>query len=145
MSKCWCGGDSALDINSNSVCMDSEFHDPFADGRPKSIRTVYISGPMSGYKDNNYPAFNSAAQVLREVYGFTVVNPAEFGGGEKRVHYTDLLRQDLKALLDCDAVATLPMWWESQGARHEVATAGLLKMPVRSVPEWIETYGSRTV
>lgn len=134
--KCWCGGTTDA---TELICLDSEFHDPQSNGRPKNVNLIYISGPMSGYPQNNYPAFHSAAQVLREVYGFTVINPAEFGclPGQK-VHYTDLLRADLQALLACDGVATLPMWWESQGARHEVATAGLLKMPVKSVSEWIE-------
>jgi hypothetical protein len=138
--KCWCGGGAKVDTGPDGtafgICLDSEYHDPIADGRPKVVSKIYIAGPMSGYPNNNYPLFNVAAALLRS-YGFTVVNPAEYGapsGG--RVHYVDLIREDLRLMLDCHAVATLDHWWESAGARNEVTVAGMLKMPVRSVEEW---------
>jgi hypothetical protein len=37
---------------------------------------IYISGPMTGYPDLNFPAFHLAASVLRSE-GFTVISPAE--------------------------------------------------------------------
>lgn len=37
----------------------------------------------------------------------------------------------------CHGIATLEYWWESTGARNEVAVGGILKMPVRSVEEWL--------
>ena len=54
----------------------------------------------------------------------------------KRTYYTDHLREDLRAMLDCDGVATLPGWEFSTGARNEVNVAGLLRMPVRPLELW---------
>jgi hypothetical protein len=101
------------------------------------IERLYIAGPMSGYDDCNYPAFNAAAAKLRDI-GFEVVNPAEYGVHDDTTkHYVDLLREDLRMMLDCHGVAVLEGWWNSSGARNEVNVAGLLKMEVRSVPEWV--------
>lgn len=131
---CWCGNPALQTESLRYICQDSTYHDPTATGRPDQVKVLYLAGPMSNMPKNNYPAFNKAARRLRDV-GFTVVNPAEFGseGG----HYVDLIREDLRLLLDCHAVAVLPMWWESTGARNEVQVAGLLKMPVQSVRDWI--------
>lgn len=138
--RCWCGGTAspAPTAPGGFICLDSRFHEPFADGRPKAIDIVYIAGPMTGYPGNNYDAFFAAADLLRHA-GYRVVNPAEFGsnGG----HYVDLLREDLRAMLDAHAVATLENWWESTGARNEVQVAGILKMPVRPVQEWVAKKG----
>lgn len=117
-------------------CTAGPTHDPLADGRPKVIRKLYIAGPMTGYPNANYPAFNLAAEQLRSA-GFEVVNPAEISMARyERVHYVDFLREDLKAMLDCDGIAALPNWWESTGARNEIMVAGTLKMPVYGVGVW---------
>ena len=139
VDKCWCGG-RVVGIASfgeaeydRARCAASRYHDPRADGRPKEIRKIYIAGPMSGLPDCNYPAFHAAADVL-SVRGYEVVNPAM--SELDKAHYVDFLREDLRWMLDCDAVAVLEGWWESAGARNEVMVAGLLKMPVRTVEEW---------
>lgn len=98
-------------------------------------KRIYISGPMTGLPDFNYPAFHAAAQALREA-GYTVFNPAENGlppDGE----WADHLRTDIKALMDCTEVATLPGWMGSDGATLEVHIARRLKMRVLSVETWI--------
>lgn len=137
MSKnCWCGGKIYRDEEDESRCADSSFHSPFATGRRDKITRLYIAGPMSGYPDSNYPAFHEAKKWLQAV-GYGVVSPADFGAGDGLGHYVDLIRVDIQALLDCEGVATLEYWWESPGARNEVANAGLLKMPIRSVDEWL--------
>lgn len=128
MSNCWCG--SILD---NLACNDSPLHDPWATGEPVSPDRIYVAGPMSGHKDCNYPEFNRVSGLLRAV-GFQVVNPAE---NTFRGHYVDFLREDLRQVLDCGGVAVLDQWWLSVGARNEVSVAGLLKLPVRTVSEWL--------
>lgn len=40
------------------------------------MKTIYISGPMSGIENLNFPAFNAAAERLRGC-GLKVINPAE--------------------------------------------------------------------
>ena len=98
--------------------------------------TIYISGPMTGLTDLNFPAFHAAAAQLR-AKGFTVVNPAEFGEGEGK-EWVDYMRKDIKALMDCSMVATLPNWIESKGARLEVGIAVTLGMRVDSLKRWLE-------
>ena len=136
--RCWCGGrvvTAAWGEDGAERCFDSPLHDPSATGRKTEIRKLYVAGPMSGYLECNYPAFGFAAKKLEEA-GYEVVNPALISAGQEGTHYVDHLREDLRAMLDCDAVATLENWWESTGARNEVNVAGLLKMPVRTVEEW---------
>lgn len=141
--KCWCGGVAADNWPMNGdpvrrVCLASPYHDPDATGHKTilEVSRLYIAGPMTGYPDCNYPAFNAAAERLRAA-GFEVVNPAEISAGA-RAHYVDYLREDLRAMLDCEGVAVLPGWEFSTGARNEVNVAGLLKMHVRSVETWEE-------
>lgn len=95
---------------------------------------LYISGPMTGIPEWNFPAFNAAADRLRGL-GFDVVNPAD-GGAEEGKAWEAYLREDLRLLLDCDAVATLPGWRNSRGARLEVHVAESLGMDVRLVDDW---------
>jgi hypothetical protein len=49
-----------------------------------------------------------------------------------------IFQHDLKGLLECDGLAILPGWEFSTGARNEVTVAGVLRMPVKSVAEWLE-------
>ena len=101
---------------------------------PDTAVALYIAGPMTGLPDYNYPAFNDAADTLRTA-GYEVENPA--GNNVETGDYTDYLRAGLAQLLRCDGVAVLEDWWLSGGARWEVQTAGILRMPVRSVAEWL--------
>lgn len=96
---------------------------------------LYLSGRMSGLPHNNFPAFHKAAAQLRAA-GYTVINPAE-GGLPGDLPWDRYLRVDLAQLVTCDAVATLPGWERSKGARLEVHVARELGMPVRSVPAWL--------
>lgn len=129
-TNCWCGGT----VDSGN-CVDSQFHDPYSDGRPGEVKRLYVSGPMSGYPDCNYPAFRVAAERLRAA-GYDVVDPADCSL-PGRVHYVDFLKEDVRNLLTCEGVATLDRWWESAGARCEVTVAGTVRMPVRSVEDWL--------
>jgi hypothetical protein len=49
----------------------------------ESVKKIYLSGPMTGLPDLNFPAFNAAASALR-AKGLNVINPAEINiDGEK--------------------------------------------------------------
>jgi hypothetical protein len=89
--------------------------------------TIYISGPMTGYPEFNYPAFHNAEQHLREI-GYTVISPHELEPAEKT--WEAFMRVDIKALMDCHKVVTLPGWENSRGARIEVNLAKELGMKV---------------
>lgn len=90
---------------------------------------LYIAGPMSGIEEHNYPAFHALAASLREK-GYEVINPAELSGDDRTKPWHHYMKQDLKAMMDCDAVVVLPGWEASKGANVEVQLARELKMPV---------------
>ena len=95
---------------------------------------LYVAGPMTGLQDHNFPAFNHAAEQLRNT-GYAVVNPADNGAepGQSWLHY---MRLDLAQMLTCDGVATLPGWQSSRGASLEVHVAHRLGLPVRGWFGW---------
>ena len=82
---------------------------------------VYISGPMSGLPDHNFPAFHAESARLRAL-GFEVVNPAELNP-EPGKAWKECLKVDLLALLSCDWIAMLPGWQSSEGAHLEMHVA----------------------
>jgi hypothetical protein len=126
--KCWCGAAIFYD-----GCTASEYHDPYDIAPTELPRKLYLSGPMSGYTDCNYPAFNSAAANLRSL-GYMIVNPAENATGRS---YRAILAEDIRELTHCEGVALLDHWWLSTGARLEVQVAGVLQMPVMPIADWI--------
>jgi hypothetical protein len=91
--------------------------------------TYYLSGPMSGYADSNFPAFEKAAHELRAA-GLTIVSPHEKGSETADANYLDLLREDVRMICDCQAMILLPGWPTSSGSRLELAVALGLKMDV---------------
>lgn len=87
---------------------------------------IYLSGPMTGLPEYNFPAFREAATTLRTA-GHTVVDPSTRGvvdGWE----WTDYIRADLAELVTCEAIAFLPGWRHSRGALLEAHVARELDM-----------------
>jgi hypothetical protein len=84
---------------------------------------AYISGPMSGLPDNNYPAFSKEEARLRGM-GITVVNPAA-NGLPANAEWNDHMREDIRMLMDCSSIHMLPGWQKSRGAtlEHQIAVA----------------------
>lgn len=106
----------------------------------------YLTGPMSGIPQFNFPAFHAAAAVLRAV-GWDIVSPAEEDtdavkkeaivspdgamgedgkiGGET---WGDMLARDVKLVADGVAgLILLPGWENSRGAKLECYTGVLCK------------------
>lgn len=113
---------------------------------------VYIAGPMTGYPQFNFPAFREAATILRSL-GYQVTSPAEEDSVEVQHEseksttgqldaagkiggqtWGDLLARDVKLIADggIDALALLPGWENSRGARLEVFVAMLCGRELRS-------------
>ena len=103
------------------------------------MNTIYLSGPMTGLPDLNFPAFNAHADRLRAL-GYTVINPAEINP-ESTMSWHDCIRADIRALMDCDTVATLPGWLNSAGAHLEVHIAHRVGMRIVEVASIIELCG----
>jgi len=93
---------------------------------------LYLSGPMTGIKDKNFPAFNKASKALRKK-GYQVINPAELDMQHPRQTWAECLRRDIVAEMRCNGIATLPGYKRSRGAQLEVYIAEALNWPVHSV------------
>lgn len=85
---------------------------------------VYIAGPMTGIEALNFPAFHREAVYLRS-QGHEVVNPAEINPDP-----TAKCVDCIKELVGCDAVAMLPNWDKSKGARLEHYIANALEIKI---------------
>ena len=84
---------------------------------------VYIAGPMSGYEEFNFPAFNRVEELLRESYGYKhVINPAKLHPTTD-LPWVEFLKRDLRELIACDAVFLLKGWEKSRGATLEAFVA----------------------
>jgi len=94
---------------------------------------VYISGPMTGYPDYNRPAFQNAARNLR-LAGHDPIDPSRH---PEQPSWADYMRLDLADLVEADAVALLPGWEASRGARLEVDVAHALG--ITTSPIWLLT------
>lgn len=92
---------------------------------------IYLSGPMRGLPDDNFPAFNEAAALLR-ADGHFVFNPAEsppeINNNIRRCFEVDTYYLCTSAEL----VVLLPGWQQSKGALAEKALAEAMNIP------WIE-------
>jgi hypothetical protein len=93
-----------------------------------SATRIYLSGPMTGLPDYNYPAFNAEAARLRAL-GYTVENPAE-NPLPADAPWHMCMRDAIRQMLTCDTVAFLPGWQVSRGANVEIELAGHLRMAV---------------
>lgn len=93
---------------------------------------VYIAGKMRGLPLYGFPLFDSARDMLIK-RGFDVVSPADLDRAEgfdpagtavvTEEFVQNAFRRDFAAILTCDAIALLPNWEESGGARAELEVA----------------------
>jgi hypothetical protein len=119
---------------------------------PPRVPRVYVAGPMRGIPHFNAPAFDQAATDLREL-GYEVCNPLDRDRRYHGRHVTDSATGDVDEAArttgfnlrdalawdmtyiaqQADAIAVLPGWEDSRGARAEVALAHALDIAVAPV------------
>lgn len=109
---------------------------------------IYLAGPMRGYPNFNFAAFDFAARKLRDL-GFEVFSPAEndrqnnpavednptgdVALAEKTTGFTrrNALEQDTSWICrEATAIALLPGWAKSTGAIAEHALAEALGLSI---------------
>jgi Domain of unknown function (DUF6378)/Domain of unknown function (DUF4406) len=82
----------------------------------------YLSGPMTGYDDYNFPKFHEVANRLRKS-GYSVFNPAESFEGRTDLDWTTYMEHDYEAILDSSAVMVMEDWESSIGCIMELLVA----------------------
>ena len=97
---------------------------------------LYLSGPMTGLPEYNYPAFREASKELRS-RGFEVFDPSECFDGDQTLPKETYMREDIRAILECSIVVTLDGWENSSGARLEVEVAKACGIPQISYDELV--------
>lgn len=98
---------------------------------------VYIAGPMRGYPQFNFPLFAAVTKLWREL-GWDVVSPAEedvkhdgvdpLQGPTSELPFSHYMHRDIQILLGVDAIAFLPAWENSRGARIEYVVGKALDL-----------------
>ena len=109
--------------------------------------TIYVAGPMRGYDNYNYPAFDYRSGKLKEM-GWEVINPAELDRNQGKPlsdpkafcpdsNYEDhqymrsALKRDMDAICDkCTAVYMMANWEQSRGAKAEWHLAKALGLDI---------------
>jgi hypothetical protein len=87
------------------------------------MEKVYISGPITGYKNNNENSFANAEYTLKHK-GYEVINPLDVCASlPKDTIYTEYMRFDIRALTFCDSIYMLKGWEKSKGANIELTVA----------------------
>ena len=93
--------------------------------RPK----CYISGPITGLDPVVY--IGRFYKLSREVekLGFAAINPVELVHDHDQ-SWASFMRNDIKAMMDCDAICLMRGWHKSAGAKMEYYIAQMLQMRV---------------
>lgn len=106
-----------------------------------SIQTAYISGPMRGYANFNFPAFDYARNTMLR-RGWATISPADIdrAAGDasdaddpdvsKRYVYRDFYSLFLLSVTDGDAIVMLRGWEKSTGATAEFFLARWLGLTI---------------
>ena len=125
------------------------------------MKRIYVAGKMRNVKDFNFPAFDAATKRLEEK-GYEVFNPArrdrQMHGNDvgksatgdlrdaeaKGFSLRDALAEDTSWIcLHADAIYLLNGWYDSKGAKAELALALALGLEVIfEDDEESETWGS---
>jgi hypothetical protein len=86
---------------------------------------IYISGPMSGLKQEDYVnRFACAETGIRHDYkGCQVINPVAVTLYKQDMSYEELMQIDLDLLATCDAIYLMRGWSQSLGCNRELGYA----------------------
>lgn len=96
---------------------------------------IYLSGPMRGYPESNYPLFHQVTALLRSK-GYYVYNPAEFKHDEDIFPLRKAFAEYCKFICEeASAIVLLPGWENSLGVSAELALAKNCKLDIYHWPE----------
>lgn len=91
-------------------------------------RIYYLSGPMSGYPEYNYPEFERTKKNL-ERQGYKIVSPHECepdpdaGSISEEQLWENMMVKCMAKMEECNGIILMEGWPESRGARRELEYA----------------------
>ena len=104
--------------------------------REEKPKKIFISGPMTGYPEFNFPYFNCVARQLKDA-GLDFVNPVDVCKKYKKetvlsdpAKFQQMVDEQQKLERECDAILLLDGWEKSKGVRLELKTALELDMKI---------------
>ncbi len=100
---------------------------------------IYLAGPMRGLPGFNFPEFHKYAALLRS-RGHEVFSPAEVRIPQDNMRAIFATEMDW-ICREAEAIALMPGWMQSKGARAEAALAIALDLKVMGVPGYQPTQG----
>jgi hypothetical protein len=89
---------------------------------------IYISGKITGIEDQAEKLFQVAEDRLT-AEGYDVINPLKLNHNHDK-SYDAYMKEDVKALCDCDCIYMLLNWQDSNGAKIEKQIAEYLKIKI---------------
>ena len=99
-------------------------------------KKIFISGPMTGLPDFNFPRFNLVAKQLEDA-GIDCVNPVDVCKKYKKetvlsnpAKFQEMINEQQRLERECDAILLLDGWSKSKGVRLELKTALELGMKI---------------
>lgn len=96
---------------------------------------IYISGQITGLDlETAKQNFQIAEDYLRSIGYSDIVNPMKIHPEGNIYTWTQYMRADLKALMDCDAIFLLSNWNQSKGAMIEKRIAEDVELLVLFAP-----------
>jgi len=89
---------------------------------------IYLSGKITGIENEAEKLFQAAEDHCLEK-GYAVVNPMKLNHNHDK-SYDAFMKEDVKAMCDCDYIFLMKNWEDSNGARIEKQIAELLKIKI---------------
>ncbi len=90
---------------------------------------TYISGKITGLTEAEARSNFKRAENYLHKLGHKTVNPMTIVHNHDK-SWENFMREDLKAMFDCDTIFMLQGWRKSKGARIEYELARHLKMKI---------------
>ena len=90
---------------------------------------IYISGKISGI-ENEAPELFAKAERELQAKGFETVNPMKLNHQHDKSWHS-YMKEDVKALCECDVIYMLSNWTDSKGAIIEHTIAMYLGLKVQ--------------
>lgn len=92
-------------------------------------KRCYISGPMTGYPNENADEFNKAEKHMVAL-GYSVCNPIATSHWLGDLQHHEYLRFDFQRVLEADFLVALDGWEHSKGALAEILVATRIGLKV---------------